>query len=408
MGTRREFLAQIAVASVAAASAHAAQALKAAAPVTISPIQRNRGVVQTVQGPIDASKLGFTLPHEHICASSAGFMQTWPEFFGGRANFISKVVDRRKAVRDEGGVDTIVDVTPADIGRDIRLIQEVSRKSGMQIVACTGHWLYPSLSMGARTSNELADFFVLEIERGIEGTDIKPGVIKVATDHEGVTPFLEKALRAAARASNATGIPIITHTYAVDRIGEKQADIFENEGLHPAMVCLGHSDETDDMTYLTDLAKRGYTIGMDHLTSGAQAATGASTKILSWQQRAQGVKKLVDTGFGSKIFLSNDWYFGVSLAGTGAMEAMEKMNPDGMLFNSRKTIPYLKQIGVTDQQDSARRGTRRACEHGSVHATSSLPHADFDEPASVSKATQASISAKPDAQQRTRRRQRGF
>src|ERR1017187_1606668 len=194
MATRREFPGQIAVASVAAASAHAAQALKAAAPVKISPTQRSRGVVQTVQGPMDASKLGFTLPHEHICASSAGFMQTWPEFFGGRTNFISKVVDRLKAVRGEGGVDTIVDVTHADVGRDIRLIEEVSRKSGMQIVACTGHWLYPSLSMDARTANELADFFVLEIERGIEGTDIKPGVIKVATDHERGDPVPEKSL----------------------------------------------------------------------------------------------------------------------------------------------------------------------------------------------------------------------
>ena len=136
----------------------------------------------------------------------------------------------------------------------------------MNIVACTGHWLAPTLSMGARSTEELTEFFVLEIERGIEGTGIKPGVIKVATDHEGVTPFLERALRAAARASKATGIPVTTHTYAADRIGEKQADIFENEGLNPAMVCLGHCDDSDNMGYLTGLVKRGYTIGMDHMT----------------------------------------------------------------------------------------------------------------------------------------------
>jgi phosphotriesterase-related protein len=219
---------------------------------------RSARSVQTVQGPIDAAKLGFTLPHEHICPSSAGFMQTWPEFFGGRAKFIDKVVEKLKAVHEERGVNTIVDVTPADVGRDIRLIAEVSRKSGMQIVACTGHWLYPSLSMSARTADELAEFFVLEIERGLDGTDIKPGVIKVATDREGPTAFLENALRAAARASKATGIPVTTHTFAAGRGGEKQADIFESEGLRPAMVCLGHSDETNDMAYLTGLAKRGY------------------------------------------------------------------------------------------------------------------------------------------------------
>jgi phosphotriesterase-related protein len=341
MGSRREFLAQVAGASVAAA---AQRSLREKA----SSIGRRPGGVQTVLGPIDADQLGFTLPHEHMCASSAGFLEIWPEFFGGRPTFVSKVVAKLQAAKAEG-VDTIVDVTPADIGRDIRLLEEVSRKSGVHIIACTGHWLYPSLSMQARTTEELTDFFVLEIQRGISGTDIKPGVIKVATDHEGVTPFIERALRAAARASKATGVPVTTHTYAADRIGEKQADIFEAEGLDPAKVCLGHCDDTDDMQYLTGLVKRGYTIGMDHLPWGVHTTQGSGPPILSWQQRADCLKRLVDAGYTNKIFLSNDWYFGISIARTGTMEAKEKENPDGLLFNTRKTIPYLKQIGVTDQ-----------------------------------------------------------
>lgn len=349
MTTRRAFI-QAATASVAATvTSQISRAAKSTEPTEMKLAMRNPGVVQTVQGPIDASKLGFTLPHEHICASSAGFWQVWPEFFGGRASFVSKVVDKLKAARDEG-VDTIVDVTPGDVGRDIRLLEEVSRKSGMQIIACTGHWLLPSLSMGARTIEELAEFFVLEIERGIEGTDIKPGVIKVATDREGVTPFLERALRAAARASKATGIPITTHTYATTRIGEKQAGIFEDEGVNPALVCLGHCDDTGDMDYLEGLARRGYTIGMDHMTWGIRTANDQSTDTLSWQQRADCIKKLIDAGFSNKIFLSNDWYYGLSITDTGFMEAKEKANPDGILFNSRNTIPYLKQNGVSDQE----------------------------------------------------------
>lgn len=102
------------------------------------------------------------------------------------------------------------------------------------------------------------------------------------------------------------------------------------------------------MDYLTSLVKRGYTIGMDHLWWGAITKPGAS--IVPWQQRAQTIKRLIDAGFIDRIFLSNDWYFGISMAPTGAMEAQEKVNPDGMLFNHHKTIPYLKQIGVTDPQ----------------------------------------------------------
>ena len=72
------------------------------------------------------------------------------------------------------------------------------------------------------------------------------------------------------------------------------------------MVRLGHCDDTDDMGYLKGLVRRGYTIGMDHMTWGIGDANGASTGALSWQRRAQCVKELVDEGFGKKIFLSND------------------------------------------------------------------------------------------------------
>lgn len=332
MPNRREFLTQVASASVAAA-------------VSLPFSRRRARTVQTVLGPIDPAALGFTLPHEHICASSEGFVQTWPEFFGGRATLVAKVVAKLQEAK-AAGVDSLVDVTPADIGRDIRLLREVSQKSGVHIIACTGHWLIPSLSMAARTVDELTAFFRLEIERGIEDTGIKPGVIKVATDRDGVTPFIEHALRAAARASKATGVPVTTHTYAADRIGEKQADIFESEGLDPAKVCLGHCDDSNDLGYLTGLVKRGYTIGMDHIPWGVAKADG----ILSWQQRADNIKHLIDAGYTRRIFLSNDWYFGVTIAPTGAMEAKEAENPDGLLFNTRKTIPYLEQIGVTQGQ----------------------------------------------------------
>ncbi len=346
MSTRREFLRQTSAASIMAATSQLSYSNNN---TPVKRTARTPGIVQTIQGPLDASKLGFTLPHEHILASSAGFWRTWPEYFGGKTEFVNKVVDKLKAAR-EAGVDTIVDVTPADVGRDIRLIEEVSRKSGMQIIACTGHWLYPSMFMAARTVEELTEFFILEIDRGIEGTGIKPGVIKVAADQEGITPFIDKALRAAARASKATGVPVTTHTNTAVRTGGKQADIFEEESLNPHMVCLGHCDDTDDLLYLTGLAERGYTLGMDHITWGTSAAKAANADTLSWQQRAQSIKKLIDAGFGDKIFLSNDWYFDLSMAGTGFMAAKDNTNPDGILFNNRKTIPFLKKIGVTDQK----------------------------------------------------------
>ena len=179
---------------------------------TFAEAQTRRTTVNTVLGPIDTSKLGFTLSHEHIIASSAGVWQAWPQLFGGHEKFIAAASDQLKRARDEG-VNTIIDCTTIDLGRDIRMMHEVSRRSGVQVIAATGHWNDPSNSMRSRSVEELVDFFVREITVGIEGTDIKAGIIKVANGNM-IDPFGEKVLRAAARASRMTGLPVTTHSQA--------------------------------------------------------------------------------------------------------------------------------------------------------------------------------------------------
>lgn len=341
--SRREFLLQTAALAAVAAPGGTATAATQRAATPPRP-----GMVQTVLGPIDADGLGFTLSHEHLFSSSTGMWRIWPELMGGRTNFIARAVEHLQAAR-EAGVRTIVDVTTADLGRDIRLAEEVSHRSGMQIVPCTGHWLYPALSMSARTVEELTGFFIKEIERGIEDTTIRAGVIKVATDSEGITPFHDRALRAAARASKATGTPIVAHTNAFVRSGEAQAAIFEAEGLDPAKVCLGHSDNSMDMGYLTGLLRRGFLLGMDHFSRGqlppGQTAT-AEIEPLLWRHRAVRLKALVDAGFAGQLLLSNDWIHADSAFATGTLATLESINPDGMLFINRRVIPHLLEIGV--------------------------------------------------------------
>jgi phosphotriesterase-related protein len=317
MTTRREFLMQTTAAgAVAITSAQIAHSAARA------------NVVQTALGPIDASRLGFTLTHEHVIPGSK-------KIFNSRENSVADAIDKLKAARDDG-ISTVVDLTPSEAGRDVRFVEEVSRRSGMQIVVCTGQRLYPP-ELGERTTEQLTEFFTREIEEGIDDTGIKAGVIKAASLSESVTANEERVLRAAARACKATGIPIETHSNSRLRGGEKQADIFESEGVSPARVSIGHSDDTDDVDYLIGLAKRGYTLGMDHTMWGM--APGAE---LPWQKRADCIKTLIDAGFVDKIFFSNDWVHGDV--------DREKVNPEGMLFTVRKTIPYLKQLGVSQRQ----------------------------------------------------------
>jgi phosphotriesterase-related protein len=323
MTTRREFLLRATAAGVAALSglqsAHAAKGR----------------VVETVLGPLDVSKLGFTLSHEHVCV--------FPKLlFSDRAVAATRMVDKLKEAK-AAGVDTVIDLTTADVGRDVRFGEEVSRRSGVQIVASTGFRFAPD-AYSVQTVEQIAELFIREIERGIDDTGIKAGVIKVAAGSAAVRPAEEKGFKAAARASKVTGVPIETHTGARRRGGEMQAAIFEAEGLNPARVSLGHSDDTDDVNYLLGLAKRGYTLGIDHAFYGAIERTEGQPDYIkerlevSWKKRAGYIKQLIDAGFGDKLFLANDWELD-----------REQINPDGLLFNTRKTIPYLTQLGVSQR-----------------------------------------------------------
>ena len=329
---RRQLLARMSAAGVAAVS-FGRQPAKAAA--------SRAGTVQTVLGPVDPSQLGFTLTHEHI-ADGPYVLKRWPA--GGRADLVARAVDKLKAVH-AAGVGTIVDLTTYDVRRDIRFLQEVSQKSGIHMVAATGKRLFPPDNRDARTTEALRDFFVREIEQGIDGTTIKAGVIKVASLGHGATDFEERALRAAARASKATGLAIETHTRANLRGGEKQAEIFEAEGIDPARVSLGHSDDSGDMDYYLGLARRGYTLGMDHVHRGLSPDFKPS-----FERRSACIKLLIDAGFADKIFFSTDSEFAGSLLPAEKREWRETIDPpDGMLFDIERLIPRLKQIGVSGQ-----------------------------------------------------------
>ena len=154
--------------------------------------------IQSVLGEIDTSKLGFTLSHEHVVVSSAGIPQIYPEFIR-RDESIAEGVRQLSAAKKEG-VDSIIDVSTLDLGRDIKLMEQVSRESGVNIICATGTWRDIPRAFWNASSDSVASLYVREIEEGIENTKIKAGIIKVANDMGGVTREGEIILRAAARA----------------------------------------------------------------------------------------------------------------------------------------------------------------------------------------------------------------
>lgn len=296
--------------------------------------------VNTVLGPVAPDALGFTLCHEHIWVSSAGIPHTFPDF-ADRDGAMNIVVDYLRAARAEG-VQTIVDVTTHDLGRDIDFFREAAQQSGVQVIACTGTWLDIPRVFAAASPDQIARLYIREIEQGIEGTGIKAGVIKVATDGD-VSPANEVILRAAARAQKATGVPITTHTNSVQQNGGQQLRIFEDEGVDMARVCIGHSNDTTDLGYLEGLLQSGAYLGMDHYALEPRPGRP------SWQEKTEVLRDLIQRGYGERLMLSHD-FVPLTAWGTPRPVRPESPPPDGYLMISRHVLPYLKQIGVTDGQ----------------------------------------------------------
>ncbi|MGH2543255.1 MAG: hypothetical protein ACRDIB_10670, partial [Ardenticatenaceae bacterium] len=94
--------------------------------------------INSVLGPLDTSQLGFTLSHEHVLTASAGVQYVYPEFID-REGTINRAVGEFKQAHSEG-LRTIIDVTTIDLGRDIRMLEQVSRESGVNIICATGTW----------------------------------------------------------------------------------------------------------------------------------------------------------------------------------------------------------------------------------------------------------------------------
>jgi phosphotriesterase-related protein len=299
--------------------------------------------IQSVNGPISAENLGFVLAHEHVAASSPGILTSWPALYGGRDNLLSRAVGALAAARATG-VTSVIDCTTFDLGRDVQLLAEVSRRSGVIILACTGMWLDPSTTVRSRTRNQLTDFFIGELTEGIDGTPIRAAVIKVA-HNEGVEGFGEQILRAAAAAAVTTGAPIITHTAAAYRTGDAQAAVLEASGVDPSRVAIGHSDDSNDFDYLAGLGRRGYYIAMDRLPNGALSEYGGQ----SIDDRVRMIARLIDSGLADRVLVGHDDPIWAGLLTDDDQQRHLAANPRRLSFVSEVVLPALSSSGVSDE-----------------------------------------------------------
>ncbi|MEO6197541.1 MAG: phosphotriesterase-related protein [Dehalococcoidia bacterium] len=294
--------------------------------------------INAVAGPIDTTDLGFTLMHEHIIVQSPGVKENFPVM--DREAEIKRAVQKLRDVKARG-VTTIVDLTVSD-WRDIPFVQEVVSQSGMQVVIATGlYWEVPHhfRALSGRPIQYITDLFVRDITQGVMDTGVKAGIIKCATDEPGVTPDVERVLRAAAQAHRATGVPISTHSHAASEVGLKQQDVFESEGVDLSRVVIGHSGDTDDTVYLKKLCDRGSFIGMDRFGIDIYMPT---------DRRVATIKAMCDLGYTEHMVLSHD----VACYFDWTDPAYLASVLPNWHFNhiSDEVIPALLSAGVTQEQ----------------------------------------------------------
>ncbi len=302
--------------------------------------------VQTVAGPVDSADLGLTLMHEHLISADPEITLHFPGLFDEAAQVVAA---RAELTELAGlGVGTLVDLTVIGLGRDVRRTREAAAATGLHVIAATGIYAMDKIPRfftrrGPGTPNggpdPLEAMFIRDITEGIAGTGIRAGIIKCVTDEQGLTPDVEHALRAAATAHRATGVPISTHTSVATQRGLDQQRVFAAEGVDLSRVIIGHSGDSTDLDYLMRLMDAGSYIGMDRF--------GLDT-YLPTKERCETIAALAARGYAGQMVLSHDAHT-FSLNWDPGVRDREL--PDHHLsFIPSVVLPRLLELGVTAAQ----------------------------------------------------------
>ncbi len=300
-------------------------------------------LVNTVGGPIDSGALGATLMHEHVFVLSPEIEKTASEWDEQAAR---DTAAERLGELERSGIDTLVDLTVIGLGRNMARVSEVAaRVPGLNIVAATGVYTYNDVPMyfhfrGPGTllggPEPMTELFVREIREGIGETGVRAGILKCATDRPGITPGVERVLRAVARAHRLTGIPITTHTPTPpEPWGLEQQRVFEDEGVDLSRVVIGHSGGTLDASYHEAIVSKGSYLGMDHFGIGT----------FSLADRVESVRRLCERGHADRIVLSHDAmchvdWFPPEVAGAWKQWRWTHIPED--------VLPAMRQAGISD------------------------------------------------------------
>lgn len=260
--------------------------------------------VHTACGPVDSSRLGKTLVHEHVFVLGEEYRNNYQDDWDEDQKVTDAVADLNELKRL--GIDTIMDPTVLGLGRYIPRIQKIAEQTDLNVIVATGlytfndipqqfHYRGPGLLEDI--PEPLTDLFIRDLTEGIGDTGVRAAFLKCAIDEPGLTPGVERVMRAAGRAAVHTGAPITVHTHAGSQSGLVAQRVLAEEGVDLSQVVIGHSGDSTDLDYLSKLAEAGSLLGMDRFGLDV---------FLPLQDRIDTIVELVRRGYVGSIVISHD------------------------------------------------------------------------------------------------------
>ncbi|PQP12174.1 phosphotriesterase family protein [Rhodococcus opacus] len=260
--------------------------------------------IQTAKGPIELDALGKVLAHEHVFALSEDYRQNYAPDWNEDAA-VDEAVDQLEELKSLG-IDTILDPTVLGLGRYIPRIQRVADRTSLNIIVATGVYTYQDVPFQFHHSGPglmfdrpepMVDLFVTDLIEGIANTGVRAAFLKCAIDEPGLTPGVERVMRAVGQASVRTGAPITVHTNPHNESGLVAQRVLSEEGVDLSRVVIGHSGDTTDLGYLMKVADAGSILGMDRFGLDV---------LLPFDDRVNTIAELVRRGYGDRMVIAHD------------------------------------------------------------------------------------------------------
>jgi phosphotriesterase-related protein len=307
--------------------------------------------VETVRGPVDVDDLGPTLMHEHIFVLATEHVQNYGEgSWWDEEERVADAVIRLNALRAKG-IKTIVDPTVWGLGRYIPRIQRIAAQVDLNVIVATGLYAYSEqpLQYAYRGPGLLMDIpepmvtdFTRDLVDGIATTGVKAAFLKCCVETEGLTPGVERILRAVAHTHLETGAPITVHTSGAAQTGRQALQLFAAERVDLTKVVVGHAGDSNDLDYLMELADTGAILGMDRFGLDLFNPTA---------DRVQTIAALAERGYADRMVLAHDANCYIDYFGAAHDAARTAVTPNWHYeFISDDVLPALREAGVSDGQ----------------------------------------------------------